>query len=59
MLKHTFEVILTSFYYFSLLYFLFCELSYFYFKRIKNDNRFKNIGFFNYLNSPIKILKGD
>lgn len=58
MVKHLIDVILICFYYFCLLYFLLCELSYFYFKHIKSDSRFKNIGFFKYLNSPIKILKG-
>lgn len=59
MAKHLIDVILITFYYFGLLYFVFCECSYFYFKHIKKDDRLKNIGFFKYLNSSIRILKGD
>lgn len=59
MIKHLIDVVLTSFYYFCLIYFVFCEISYFYLKHLKDDNRLKNVGFFKYLNSPIKILKGN
>lgn len=59
MAKHFIDIILVCFYYICLIYVLFCELTYMFFKYIRKDNRFKNIGFFKYLNEPIKVLKGD
>lgn len=50
--------ILAFIYQLFILYFLFIEITYFYFKRIKNDIRFKDIGFFKYLENPIKTLRG-
>lgn len=58
MLKHLIDVILVVGYYAFIIYFLFIEISYFYLKRIKKDYRFEKIGFFKYLESPIKTLKG-
>ena len=54
MAKH----IVYIFYYLCITYFIFIEFSYLYFK-IKKDKRFKDIGFFKYLNSPLQILKGE
>lgn len=53
-----FEKIINIMYLLSLIYFFYCEISYFFYK-IKKDVRFKDVGFFKYLGSPIKILKGD
>ena len=47
------------FYPFFVIYMLFIEITYTYFKHIKNDCRFKNIGIFKYFESPIKTLRGD
>lgn len=58
MFKHLIDVILVVGYYVFIIYFLFIEISYFYLKRIKKDYRFEKIGFFKYLESPIKTLKG-
>ena len=53
------SIILNVFHYACLIYLFFIEISYFYLKRIKKDYRFENVGFFKYLESPIKTLKGD
>lgn len=59
MLNNFLSIILSVFYYACFIYLFFIEISYFYFKIIKKDNRFVNIGLFKYLESPIKTLKGD
>lgn len=59
MSQHLLSVLGTVLYYFFIVYLIFIEVSYFYFKRIKKDSRFANVGFFKYLESPVKTLKGD
>lgn len=59
MSQHFFNVICTTFYYACLFYLIFIEISYTYLKHIKKDIRFEEIGFFKYLESPVKTLKGD
>lgn len=59
MSEHFLNVILTVITYACLIYFVFIEISYIYLKFIKKDTRFNKIGLFRYLDSPIKILKGD
>lgn len=54
MAQHLFYI----FYYICLGYFVAIDISYIWFKYIKKDCRFINVGLFKYLNSPIKILKG-
>lgn len=54
-----FKYFFTVFYYICLIYLVFIEISYTYFKHIKQDKRFKNIGFFKYIESPVKTLRGD
>lgn len=58
MSQHLVNVLLTVCYYCFLIYLVFIEVSYFYFKNIKKDNRFENVGFFKYFESPVKTLKG-
>lgn len=55
MSKHLFDIMVMCFY----IYLFFIELSYFYFKTIKKDNRFEKVGFFKYFECPVKTLKGD
>lgn len=45
--------------YLFMCYLIFIEISYIYLKDIKKDKRFEKVGFFKYLESPIKTLKGD
>ena len=59
MSQHLLSVIFTLVYYLFLIYLIFIEISYTYLKHIKKDCRFENVGFFKYLESPIKTLKGD
>lgn len=59
MSQHFLSVICTVGYYAFLIYLVFIEISYTYLKHIKKDSRFKNVGFFKYLESPVKTLKGD
>lgn len=59
MSQHFFSVICTVGYYAFLIYFIFIQFSYIYLKHIKKDSRFEKIGFFKYLENPIKTLKGD
>lgn len=49
----------TVFYYLCLIYLVFIEISYTYLKHIKKDERFEKVGFFKYLESPVKTLRGD
>lgn len=49
-----FKIIVYLFYF----YLCFIELSYCYFKYIKKDKRFENVGLFKYFDSPVKVLKG-
>lgn len=53
MAKHVFDIFSTLCVY----YFIFAEISYFYFK-LRKDKRFENVKFFKYLSSPIEILRG-
>lgn len=59
MSQHLLSVIFTLSYYAFLIYLVFIEISYTYLKHIKKDNRFENVGFLKYLESPVKTLKGD
>lgn len=59
MSQYFFSVICTVGYYACLIYLIFIEISYTYLKHIKKDVRFENVGFFKYLESPVKTLKGD
>lgn len=59
MSQHFLSVICTVGYYAFLIYLVFIEISYTYLKHIKKDYRFENVGFFKYLESPVKTLKGD
>lgn len=53
MAKHVFDIFSTL----CIYYFIFVEISYFYFK-LRKDKRFENVKFFKYLSSPIEILRG-
>lgn len=59
MAKHLITVFGTVFYYICLIYLVFIEISYTYLKHIRKDKRFENVGFFKYLESPVKTLRGD
>ena len=59
MSQHFLSVICTVGYYAFFIYLVFIEISYTYLKHIKKDSRFENVGFFKYLESPVKTLKGD
>lgn len=52
------KMFLAFVYQLCLLYFIFIEVTYFYFKRIKKDIRFLGVGFFKYLENPIRTLRG-
>lgn len=51
--------LLKIFYNLFLVYFFIIDTSYIWYRYIKKDKRFLNIGLFKYLESPIKTLKGD
>lgn len=53
-----FRILFSIFYWICFIYFIFCECTYMYF-RLRKDERFKNIGFFKYIEKPIKTLKGE
>ena len=55
MAKYLIHILVYLFY----IYLVFIEISFFYFKTIKKDIRFEKVGFFKYLECPIKTLKGD
>ena len=44
---------------FFIAYLWFIDLSYIYFKTIKKDGRFEDVGLFKYIENPIKTLRGD
>lgn len=55
MAKYLMQILIYLFY----IYLAFIEISYFYFKTIKKDIRFEKVGFFKYLECPVKTLRGD
>lgn len=55
MAKHLFDIMVFCFY----IYLFVIELSYFYFKTLKKDERFEKVGFLKYFESPVKTLKGE
>ena len=59
MATHVLKVLFDVFYYICLGYFVFIQISYVFLKYIRKDNRFENVGFFKYFESPVKTLKGD
>lgn len=55
MAKYLMHILVYLFY----IYLVFIEFSYFYFKTIKKDIRFKKVGLLKYLECPVKTLRGD
>lgn len=59
MSQHLLNVLSTVFYYGFIIYMTFINVSYIYLKHLKDDKRFRDVGFLKYFESPVKTFKGE